>query len=36
MIRGDWSIWDNFSFKFFEREGWLKGFRASEIDEEER
>jgi hypothetical protein len=36
IFRGDWSTWDNFSFRVVEIEGWCRGFRASEIDEEEQ
>jgi hypothetical protein len=36
IIRGDWSTRDNFSFRVSETEGWYRGFRALEIDEEKR
>jgi hypothetical protein len=33
---GDWSTQDNFSFRVVKIEGWCRGFRASEVDEEEQ
>jgi hypothetical protein len=35
IFRGDWSTPDNFNFRIAETEVWCRGFRASEIDEEE-
>ena len=34
IIKGDWSTQDSFSFRVAETEGWCRGFRSSEIDEE--
>jgi hypothetical protein len=36
IFKGDWSTRDSSSFRVVETEGWCKGFRASEIDEEEK
>jgi hypothetical protein len=35
IIRGDWSTRDSFSSIVSETEGWCRGFRESDIDEEE-
>jgi hypothetical protein len=35
-FRGDWSTRDSFSFRVVEIEGWCRGFKASNIDEEDQ
>ena len=36
IFRGDRSTRDNFSFRVVEATGWCRGFRESDIDEEEK